>query len=315
MTSSTVAPASYGKLVIAETATAVADIYANSLDIAGAKELKLNSKGLILNGAGPLISGLGTISGGGTSYIECYGGNGGNNGTFSFTPGFNSLDYLSIQFNGASDYVSLGTDLNINFSAVGAFYQFIGSFKLNGFSLIVDAGSDFGPPSSGLGEIYGGGNSSLFINGSVGFFSATDELYMNNSNNSLKVLSFNPIPSSAPLNVLKIGNAINITDSLSIRSGGTIITNSNVTLVSTSSLKGRLGNMNNGTLTGDLKVQTFARGGITDWVNIGVSGVTGETINSGWYGQIPMAIENSPTGVTSVANTYFESVQRWNEGC
>lgn len=306
-TASTVAPASYGNLVIARTATLVTNTNANAVTISASQILDLNSNGLIISGAGPLVSGPGTFSGNGTSFIECYGGNGGDNGTFNFTPNANNLDYFYIQLNSSSDFVSLGSDLNINFSSVGAFYQLIGSFKLNGNSLVLDASSDFGPPSVGLGEIYGGGNSSIFINGSVGLYSATNELYMNSSSNSLNVLLLGSASCS-----LDAGNTLLINDSLAIQGGGIFNTNGNVTLVSTSTLKGRLGNMSNGTLNGNLTVQTFARGNTTDWANLGVSGIQSQTFNN-WYGQIPMAIEGSTTGVTSVANTYFESVQSWFE--
>jgi hypothetical protein len=300
--------APYGNLVVSASSSLISNTSAAKLTINTGAILNLNSNGLTLNGSNGLVTGPGTISGNNFSYIELYNGNGGNNGTLNFTTGSNTLDMLYLQLNGPSDYISLGSDLNISFGGLGTFYHLLGSLNLNGKNLIIDNTADFSPAITPLdGLIMGSNSSGIFINGTVGGFTGSFDLFMDPSNNTLKVLSLNSA------NLLNAGNALNIADSLSVRNGGTFGTNSNVTLISTQALKGRLGNMNTGTITGNLKVQTFARGGITDWVNIGVSGVTGETINSGWYGQIPMAIEGSTTGVTSVANTYFESVQRWNE--
>jgi len=102
-------------------------------------------------------------------------------------------------------------------------------------------------------------------------------------------------------------------------SNGKINTNSfNLILPSNGSLKARISTVGNGTIAvvnniiGNIRVQTFAPGGFTGWANLGVSGVQGQTFNS-WYGQIPMAIEGSATGVTSAGGQYFESVIGWNE--
>jgi hypothetical protein len=108
-----------------------------------------------------------------------------------------------------------------------------------------------------------------------------------------------------------INSALFILDSVGVTGAGTLASGGNITLVSTSSLKGRIGRVA-GSISGNMTVQTFALGGTTDWAVLGVSGIQGQTFNN-WYGQIPMAIEGSSTGVTSVGGQYFESVQGWNE--
>jgi hypothetical protein len=110
---------------------------------------------------------------------------------------------------------------------------------------------------------------------------------------------------------LSFSHATNILDSIRINGGAVNLTN--ITLKSTSSLKGRLAEISGGgSASGNMTVETFIPGGTTDWAVLGASGVSGLTFNS-WYGQIPMAIEGSTTGVTSSGGQYFESVQGWNE--
>jgi hypothetical protein len=110
---------------------------------------------------------------------------------------------------------------------------------------------------------------------------------------------------------LSFSHATDLNDSLKI-SGGSV-TGTNLTLKSTSSLKGRIAEISGGgSLAGNISVETFIPGGNTDWAVLGASGVSGLTFNS-WYGTIPMAIEGSTTGVTSAGGQYFESVQGWTE--
>lgn len=304
---SSVSPVSYGNLVIAASSSLVSNTSVNSLIINSARTLSLNAFGLIASGTNSLFQGAGTITGNALSYIECYNGNGGNNGTLNFANNANVLDYLFLQLNGPSDYISLGTDLNINGTSLGVFYQVLGSFNLNGHSLIMNNTADFSPAvSTSDGFIMGNNTSAIIINGTVGGYSGGFDIFMDPSNNTLGGLTINGGAS------LDAGNTLNIADSLTISGGSTFNTNGNVTLVSTNTLKGRLGRFN-GTIGGNLTVQTFAKSGVTDWTNLGVSGISGQTFNN-WYGQIPMAIEGSTTGVTSTSSTYFESVQGWDEG-
>lgn len=306
-----VTSANYGNLVIAQnsTLTTAASINVNGiLDIKSGKTLRLNGNGLYLNGAAGSISNSGgTLIGDSFAWITLQGGNGGNNGTLTFAAGSEILDYLIILYSQGTDYIRLGSKLNITVGSVSGFLQAFGGIDLNGNTLTIESGADISfSAASNEGVFMGNSNSKLFIDGSVGSYLGTTALFMDPANNTLGVLSLNSA------STLDAGNALKINDSLSVKSGGTFNTNNNVTLVSTTSLKGRLANISNGTISGNLTVQTFAKGTVTDWANLGVSGIQGQTFQN-WYGQIPMAIEGSTTGVTSTANTYFESVQSWFE--
>ncbi len=295
----------YGNLVIAQSCSLSSNIVVGSLFVNAARTLSLSGNSLVLNGTNQLLNGTGTITGDLSSTMEFYNGSASGNGTLNLASGSNTLDLVIIQLSSDNYNFSLGSDLYINTTSAGGYYQFIGSVNLNGFDLHFDSSSDvFFPGVVTDGYIIGNSNSGIFINGNI----SGPTLFMDPSNNTLGVLSLNN-----PFSILDISNSLNIVDSLSIQGGATINTNNFLTLASSLNNKGRLGNMNNGTLSGDLRVQTFARGGTTDWVNIGVSGVTGETIQNGWYGQIPMAIAGSTTDVTSAGGYYFESVQRWEE--
>lgn len=109
--------------------------------------------------------------------------------------------------------------------------------------------------------------------------------------------------------VTTLAHSVVLLDSIKV-TGGTF-NGTNMTLRSTSTLKARIANITGGTLNGNITVQTFAAGGVTDWTVMGVSGISSRTFND-WYDDFPMAIEGSATGVTS-AGGYFESVQGWIE--
>ncbi|MGZ4090133.1 MAG: beta strand repeat-containing protein [Bacteroidia bacterium] len=308
--SNTVKPANYGNLVVAVSTSLNAStgniwVY-GTLTINSGVVLNMSGYGLQLNGSTSSIAGAGTLSGSSTSFIELYGGGGGNNGALNFTSGSAILDYLYLQYNSSTDYISLGTNLTITNGGVGTFNQNTGSLNLNGKSLTIDNTADASfAPTSADGVIMGSATSALFLNGTLGVYSGATALNMDPSTNSLKVLSLNNASST-----LDIGSSLNVYDSLSILNGQ-VNTNGNITLKSSTSLKGRLSNLT-GTLNGNLTVETFAKGGSAGWAELGGSGINGLTFNS-WYGQIAMTIEGSPTGVTSAGGYYFESVQGWNE--
>lgn len=99
---------------------------------------------------------------------------------------------------------------------------------------------------------------------------------------------------------------------------GKINTNGRVLfLPSTNTLKARISTIGAGTLAtnahiqGNIRVQTFAPGGLTDWTNLGASGVTGLTVGS-WDGQIPMTC-NGCTNGTTTAGGPFASFVFYNE--
>lgn len=152
-------------------------------------------------------------------------------------------------------------------------------------------------------------NGTLNANTSLLLFSGTGAQAI--TSNSAVVTDINAI-SKSNTGSLTFATKVNLLDSIRI-SGGAVTTANNLTLKSTSALKARVAEISgSGTLSGNLTVETFIPGGVTDWAVLGVSGISGQTF-SNWYGTIPMAIEGSATGVTSAGGQYFESVQGWNE--
>lgn len=108
-----------------------------------------------------------------------------------------------------------------------------------------------------------------------------------------------------------LGNPLHILGTVT-PSAGTIASGAagNLYIRSTSTTKGRIGVVG-GSITGNIKVETFAPGGVTDWANLGPSGVNGLTVAS-WEGQIPMTCFGCPNDEFS-AGGYFVSVQGWDE--
>lgn len=132
---------------------------------------------------------------------------------------------------------------------------------------------------------------------------------------SIGTLNFSGSNSINNLTLNRVGQTLTLGSNLNVLgtvlpTAGTLASNGNLTIKSTATTKGRIGVVG-GSITGNVNVETFAPGPNTGWALLGVSGISGQTMNS-WYGQFPMAIEGSATGVTS-AGGYFESVQGWNE--
>lgn len=296
----------YGNVTIATSCSLespyTGDIYVDGLlTINASQVLSFNGNGIFLNGTNGSIAGTGSFSSDANGYIAVLNGNGGNNGTINFSTATGTINGLYLLYNSGADHVQLGS----NISLTGGMFHSVGSIDLNGHSLTTESTADISFPAVvSDGYFIGSSTSALIIKGTVGASGGTD-MFMDPSNNTLGALCLNSAAS------LGAGNAVKIADSLSILNGGSFTTNGNVTLVSTSSLKGRLSRVN-GTISGNLTVQTFALGGNTDWTVLGVSGISGKTFND-WYGQIPMAIDGSATDVTSANGQYFESVQGWNE--
>jgi hypothetical protein len=102
-----------------------------------------------------------------------------------------------------------------------------------------------------------------------------------------------------------------ILDSVKINDG-TLLSNGNLRLRSTATLKARIAEITGaGGITGNVTVETFAKGGTTDWANMGVSGISGRTV-ANWEGQIPMTCSLCPNSQTATGG-HFVSIQAWNE--
>lgn len=217
-------------------------------------------------------------------------------GTLNFN-GTNPINNFT--FNRSGQTLTLGNDLNVN----GTTNISNGTINLNGKTLKLNGASTTLHSSASAGVFTGSSASAITFSGSG---SVTNSLFMDQTSSSTKTLKALVTTKS-----LSVGNLLEITDSVKC-SGGTLSTGGFITLKSTASLKGRIANCTGGSVSGNITVETFAAGGTTDWSVLGGSGVSGLTFNS-WYNQIPMAIEGSATGVTSIGGQYFESVQGWNE--
>jgi hypothetical protein len=298
------AKVTYGNVIINANATCAGgagDVNIEGLlTINSGRTLTLNGASLFLYGSNGQIAGAGQFANDPGGLIIFFGSNGGNNGTLNFVNNA-TIGGLYLAMGDANDYVTLGTSVTVD----AEFYQSTGSLDLNGNLLTVSSNGDASFASSTLDGVIRSNvaTSGLIINGTIGLNNSPD-MYAHATNNI-----FGTIYVNNPAASLGIGSPLIITDSISVPNGD-ISVNGNVTLRSTAALKGRLG-LVGGTLSGNLNVQTFAAGGSTGWAQLGVSGIGGQTF-ANWYGQFPMTIEGSATGVTS-AGGYFESVQGWNE--
>ncbi len=120
-------------------------------------------------------------------------------------------------------------------------------------------------------------------------------------------------------NTLSLNLDLTVLDSIKFAgANGKINTNSRILfLPSTSALKARISTVGNGSLAtvahmqGNIRVQTFAPGGLTDWTNLGASGVNGVTVGS-LDGQIPMTC-NGCINSTVTAGGPFASFVFYDE--
>ena len=254
------------------------------------------------------FAGTGTITGDNTgAFLALYGGNGGNSGTLSFTSGSSILSGLFIFAPDVNSFFNLGSNLSIQ--GTGSFWQSLGGFNLNGFSLTVDATSDASFAADNIsGGIMGNANSSLILNGTIGVNSGLSDLYMDATANTLKVLSVNSVSS------LNFANTLNITDSLDV-TNATVTTSGNLTLKSTNALKARVSEIKGtGSITGNINVETFIKGGFAAWTGIAPSGINGLSVTN-WDGgsgsstAFAMSCNGCINDEFSAGGTYFVSIQ------
>lgn len=291
----------YGNLTIAVTNTVLTS--ATGVDVNGtltinaSQNLILNGNILNINGA---IAGTGTIKGDAAATLNFYTGTGGNAGTLNFAAGSNTLSVFYVQYSSSASSITLGSDLTVN----TAFFQSLGRVDLGGKTLTIPSTGD--ASFSSTGGIAGSANSSLILNGTIGGNNPSS-LFMVAGSNTLKVLAIN---SASPLT---LGNALNITDSLSI-SGSAVTTGGFLTLKSTSALKGRIAEIKaGGSLSGNITVEMFVPGGVAGWRNLGAPGINGLTIGS-WDGGSGSSTAFAMTCATCIYNStsaggYFVSVQ------
>lgn len=241
------------------------------------------------------VSFLGPISVGGSGSIitansKLIIGGSGAIGTINFT-GTQAVSQFTLDRTGQT--LTLGSSFTVNSTASIA----NGNININGKSLRFSGATTFG-----TGNFVGSTTSSLTVSGAL-----TGTLKMDQTSASTRALSDLTLNNASGLtlsNPLEIWGAIT-------PSVGTITTGGNLTIKQNTTNKGRIGTISTGGFSGNVTAECFAPGPTTGWALLGCHGISGQTMNN-WYGQFPMTLEGSATGVTS-AGGYFESVQGWNE--
>jgi hypothetical protein len=280
------------------------------LTISASQVFSISTNNLYLYGSTGSIAGTGSLSSTGANII-IFNGSGSDNGTFNFASTGSVVTQFIMFYNTNADRVVLGSDLSVE--SAGFFGFALGIFDLNGNDLTVDATSDASFPSSvSDGYITGNTNSTMTFEGTFGGGTGFGSLLMDPSNNTLRALILNTS------NTLVLGNTLQISDSLSLLAG-TLASGGNLTLLSTSSLKARIGRMGSGaSITGNINTRTFISGGTTGWMNMGSPGVSGSGVtfaqwdtwatSSGANG-IPMTCSGC---FYTPMNGTFTSIQSWD---
>jgi len=285
----------YNRLIIGQNCKITSQLNVDSLTVNSGFAFNLNNKVLNAN----VINCSGTISGSANAGIII---NGPGNSDINFTTTKQLLKTLSLNCTAPSS-ISLNSALTLSNTSTGLFELDNATLDLAGNSLNLNSGSIiFGS----LGFIKGSTTSSLTI--SEGDNAISGSLNMDQTSAASKAL--------ADLTLNRTGASLTLGNSLEIwgaitPSIGTIATGGNLIIRQNQTAKGRIGAISTGGFTGNVTAETFLFGGFTGWALLGSGGISSQTMNN-WYGQFPMAIEGSTTGVTS-ANGYFESVQGWDE--
>lgn len=201
----------------------------------------------------------------------------------------------------SSGSVTLGSNLDV----IGTFIQTDGSINLNGKSLTLKKNITF-PASIANGAIKGSTTSSLTISGAG---SITNSLLMDQTSATTRSLHSLELNRSGA--TLTAGNTLDIINSIT-PTLGTLNFNGNVTLKSSSTSKARLGIVG-GSVSGNLKVETFIPGGSAGWNNLGPAGISGLNVSS-WDGGIGSSTSIAMTCSGCIydevsAGGYFVSIQ------
>nr|MBA3683476.1 hypothetical protein [Bacteroidota bacterium] len=211
-------------------------------------------------------------------------------GTVNFT-GTQAVGSFTLDRSGQT--LTLGSSFTVNSVA----FISNGNININGKSLKFG-----GITTLGTGNFIGSLTSSLNLSGAV-----TGSLKMDQTSSTTKALSDLTLNNASGLT---LSNSIEIWGAIT-PSVGTITTGGNLTIKQNATSKGRIGTISTGGFSGNVTAECYAPGPTTGWALLGSHGISGQTMNN-WYGQFPMTLEGSATGVTS-AGGYFESVQGWNE--
>ncbi|GAB4199094.1 MAG: hypothetical protein Fur0023_01080 [Bacteroidia bacterium] len=110
---------------------------------------------------------------------------------------------------------------------------------------------------------------------------------------------------------LTLGTPLNVYSDVS--TAGTIASGGNLTLKSNNTQKARINTLTTGDVTGNVTVETFAKGGNTGWTNLAVAGVSGQTMASGWGDDFPMTCPSGCPNGSTAGGVPFTSVTTYNE--
>jgi hypothetical protein len=260
---------------------------------------------LRLNGT---IAGSGTLKGDNLGSTLILAGTG-DMGILNFEPNFETLTIMTVQLATASSSVSISTDLAITGTVTGNGLRMVsGIFNLHdpvqgGHNLTINNQVIF----TANGGKFGGGTAAPFQS-SIHFLGAiSGSMLMESTANTLDHLL---LKSSGV--TLTLGNQLNIQDSISPNAGTLAMGANNLRLLSSGSIKGRLGRLGaSSAVTGTMTVETFIPSGITGWGQIGISGVQGQLV-SDWEDDIPMTCVNCPFNEMATG-VYFVSINSYTE--
>ena len=194
-----------------------------------------------------------------------------------------------LTFSGKGSSITTGT---LDLSSVNTF-QWGGPLTFGAFGGAYVTGS----PSLTL-EI----NNAGAISGSI-LFEQT-----NANTRAVKVLNLNKSGQT-----LTLGNPLDVYSSVDI-TAGTLASGGNLTLKSNASQKARISALGTSAdVTGDVRVETFAKGGSTGWTNLAVAGVSGQTMASGWGDNFPMTCPSACPNGSTAGGSPFTSVTTYDE--
>lgn len=160
----------------------------------------------------------------------------------------------------------------------------------------------------GGGYITGSSNLRLGFGGTGGISGSILFDQSTSTSKSLRVLELHK-----PGQTLTLGNALDVYSNVNI-TAGTLNSNGNLTLKSNATQKARINVLGTSAdVIGNVRVETFAKGGNTGWTNLAVAGVTGQTMASGWGDNFPMTCPSGCPNGSTAGGVPFTSVTTYNE--
>lgn len=182
-------------------------------------------------------------------------------------------------------------------------------------NLIIQTGGSVTFPANS--ETYIGKN---FVVTGSGIFPTDNTLVFNGSTQGITG-TFSPgrIRITSGATTINSGSALTLIDELTVNTGAIFNAGSNLlTLKADASSTARVAN-SDGAINGSVIVETYIPGGFTGWANLGVRGVSGQSVaswdtyaSSGGANGIPMTCSLCTYG-SNASGSWFNSIQTWNE--